>query len=69
MDRSEFAPGKLNIITLAPDAGKAVAGLKTCLREAKLDFTKLSIGVAPYGDIGAVRQKHPLPVKVRFSLG
>jgi hypothetical protein len=69
VDRTEFAPRKLNIFTLAPDAAKAVAGLKTCLREAKLDFTKLSIGVAPYGDPGAVKQKHPLPAKAPFSLG
>lgn len=69
VERTEFAPHKLNIFCLAPDAAKAVAGLKVCLREAKLDFTKLSIAAAPPQDRAALKQKHPLPAKAPFSLG
>ncbi|EMY33358.1 hypothetical protein D477_015361 [Arthrobacter crystallopoietes BAB-32] len=69
VERSEFAPHKLNIFCLAPDAAKAVAGLKVCLREAKLDYTKLTIAVAPPEDPEALKQKHPLPAKTPFSLG
>jgi hypothetical protein len=68
VDRSEFAARKLNIYCLVPDVAKAVTGLKTCLRDPNLDFTKLSIGAAPYGDLAAVRQKYPLPAKGTFSL-
>jgi hypothetical protein len=68
VEKTEFVPHKLNIYVLAPDAAKAVAGLKVCLREAKLDFTKLSIGVAPHGNLAAVKQKHPLPAKAPFGL-
>jgi hypothetical protein len=68
VERSEFVPHRLNIYVLSPDAAKAVAAVKTCLREAKLDFTKLSIGVAPYADLSAIRQKHPMPAKAPFSL-
>ncbi len=69
VEKTEFAPHKLNIYVMAPDAAKAVAGLKVCLREAKLDYTKLSIGVAPHDNLAAVKQKHPLPAKTAFSLG
>jgi hypothetical protein len=58
VDRSEFRPGKLNIYCLAPDIAKAVAGIKTCIREAKLDFTKLSIGSASFGTPDIVRARH-----------
>lgn len=68
VERSEFVPHRLNIYTLCPDPAKAVAAMKTCLREANLDFTKLSIGVAPYTDLSAIRQKHPMPAKSPFSL-
>jgi hypothetical protein len=68
VERSEFVPHRLNIYTLSPDPAKAVAAMKTCLREAKLDFTKLSIGTAPYAELEGIRQKHPLPAKAPFSL-
>jgi hypothetical protein len=68
VQRSEFVPHRLNIYLLSPDPGKAVAAVKTCLREAKLDFTKLSIGVAPYAELAGIRQKHPLPAKAPFTL-
>jgi len=69
VERSEFVPHRLNIYLLSPDPAKAVGAVKTCLREAKLDFTKLSIGVAPYADLSAIRQKYPMPAKSPFSLG
>jgi hypothetical protein len=68
VEKTEFVPHKLNIYVMAPDAAKAVSGLKVCLREAKLDYTKLSIGVAPQDNLAAVKQKHPLPAKSAFSL-
>ncbi len=58
VDRTELGGGKLNIFTLAPDPVKAVAGIKACIRDARLDFTKLSIGVAPHGDPAAIKLKH-----------
>ena len=47
---------------------KAVAAVKVCIKEADLDLTKLSIGVAPYADLAALKQKHPLPAKAPFTL-
>lgn len=63
VERTEFvngphSTGKLNIYILAPDAARAVANIKVCVREEKLDFTKLSVGVAPANDLGAIRAKH-----------
>jgi hypothetical protein len=63
VDRSEIVAGehgtgKLNIYCLSPDAAKAVAGIKIAVREAKQDFTKLSVGVAPYNDLSAIKGKH-----------
>jgi len=63
VEKTEFVDGphgtgKLNIYCLAPDAAKAVAGIKVCIREAKLDFTKLSIGVAPFSELDAIKLKH-----------
>lgn len=68
VDRSEMQGGKLNIYCLAPDAAKAVNGIKTCIREARLDFTKLSIGVAPYDDLGAIKMKHAPGAGAAFTL-
>ncbi|WP_026554270.1 hypothetical protein [Arthrobacter sp. 35W] len=72
VDRTEIVAGghgtgKLNIYTLSPDAAKAVAGIKIAIREAKQDFTKLSIGVAPYDDLSAIKAKHQ-PKPGAFSL-
>lgn len=69
VESSDFAPRKLNIRVLSPEPAKAVAAIQTCIRQAKLDFTKLSIGVAPYADPSAAKQKYPLPAKAPFSLG
>ncbi|MDJ0357392.1 hypothetical protein [Paenarthrobacter sp. PH39-S1] len=68
VDRSEFGAGKLNIFTVAPDAAKAVAGIKICARESDLDVTKLSIGVAPYGHLDEIRGKHGLKKGATFTL-
>lgn len=65
---SSIGSGKLNIFTTCVDPGKAVAAVKTCLREATADFTKLSIAVAPASDPDAFKLKHA-PAGVRgFSL-
>lgn len=68
VDRTELGGGKLNIFTLAPDPVKAVAGIKACIRDARLDFTKLSIGVAPHGDPGAIKLKHSPQPGTNFAL-
>ncbi|MGJ9401843.1 hypothetical protein [Arthrobacter sp. KK5.5] len=68
VESSDFTPRKLNIRILSPEPSKAVSAIKTCLRDAQLDFTKLSIGVAPHGEPDSLKQKHPLPAKGRFSL-
>jgi len=61
VDRTEIDNGRLNIYTLAPDPAKAVTGIKTCIREGRLDYTKLSIGVAPYAEPEAVKVRHAPP--------
>lgn len=68
VESSDFAPRKLNIRILSPEVNKCVSAIKTCLREGKFDFTKLTIAAAPYGDPEAFKQKHPMPAKGTFSL-
>lgn len=68
LEETSFTSHKLNLICLVPDVQKAVKGMLIVLREANLDFTKLSIGAAPFSDPSAFRQKHPLPAKQRFTL-
>ncbi|WP_372697824.1 hypothetical protein [Arthrobacter sp. JSM 101049] len=68
VESSDFAPRKLNIRILSPEPSKAVSAITVCIRQAKLDFTKLSIGVAPYEDPDAAKQKYPMPPKGPFSL-
>ncbi|GAA3321578.1 MULTISPECIES: hypothetical protein [Paeniglutamicibacter] len=68
VESSDYAPHKLNIRILSPEPKKAVAAIKTCLREAKLDFTKLSIATAPFEDVEKPRQAYPLPAKAPFTL-
>ncbi|HEV7168788.1 MAG TPA: hypothetical protein VGN49_12570, partial [Micrococcaceae bacterium] len=67
VDHTEIDNGRLNIYSLAPDAAKAVAGIKTCIRDARLDYTKLSVGVAPYADPQAVKVKHMPPGSAGFQ--
>ncbi|GAB3286184.1 hypothetical protein GCM10027449_32630 [Sinomonas notoginsengisoli] len=68
VERSSIGGGRLTIFMTCVDANKAVAAVKTCLREATSDFTKLSIAVAPATDPEAFKLKHA-PAGVRaFSL-
>lgn len=68
VESSDFAPHKLNIRILSPEPGKAVTAITVCIRQAKLDFTKLSIGVAPHDAPEKAKQKYPMPPKAPFSL-
>lgn len=68
VESSDYAPRKLNIRILSPEPKKAVAAVKTCLREAKLDFTKLSVATAAFDDVETLKQAHPLPAKAPFTL-
>lgn len=67
VESSDFAPNKLNIRILSPAPKLAVASVKVCIRDAKLDTTKMSVGIAPYENIAAVKMAHPMPAKP-FSL-
>lgn len=68
VEGSSIGGGKLNIFATCVDAAKAVAAVKTCVREATSDFTKLSVAVAPATDPEAFKLKHA-PAGVRaFSL-
>ncbi|GAA2196778.1 hypothetical protein [Sinomonas flava] len=68
VEGSSIGAGKLNVFATCVDAGKAVTAVKTCLREATSDFTKLSIAVAPATDPENFKLKHA-PAGVRgFSL-
>lgn len=73
LEKMEFTPaphglGKLNIYIVAPDAARAVANIKVCVREEKLDFTKLTIAAGPIDDPGALRAKHSPTGTTTFSL-
>lgn len=68
VESSDYAARKLNIRILSPEPKKAVSAIKTCLREAKLDFTKLSIATAPFENVEKARQAYPSPAKAPFSL-
>lgn len=73
VEKTEFvdgphSTGKLNIYILAPDAARAVANIKVCVREHKLDFTKLSIGVAPANDLAAIKGKYTPTGTTTFAL-
>jgi hypothetical protein len=73
VEKTEFTDGphgtgRLNIHILAPDAARAVANVKVCIREEKLDFTKLTIATAPANDLGALRTKHSPNGSTAFHL-
>lgn len=63
VESSDFANHKLNIRILSPAPKLAVNAIKVCIREAKLDFTKLTIATAPYADVENAKMAHPLPAK------
>ncbi|HKS02174.1 MAG TPA: hypothetical protein VJS86_10890, partial [Arthrobacter sp.] len=68
VDRSEFGDAKLNIFCLCPDVNKAVNAIKVCIRGEDLDFTKLSIGAAPFSDPSALKLKHSPKQVTGFTL-
>ncbi len=73
LEKFEFKPaphglGKLNIYIVAPDPARAVANIKVCVREEKLDFTKLTIATGPIDDPSALRAKHSPTGTTVFSL-
>ncbi|MEV7134948.1 hypothetical protein AB0N24_18920 [Arthrobacter sp. NPDC093128] len=68
VERSEFSDAKLNIFCLCPDVNKAVNAIKVCIRGEDLDFTKLSIGAAPFGDPEAFKLKHSPKPASGFTL-
>lgn len=67
VESSDFARFKLNLRILTPAPKLAVTAIKICLREAKLDYTKMSIATAPYDAIDKAKMVHPTPPKP-FSL-
>lgn len=68
VERSEIADSRLNIFCLCPDVNKAVNAIKVCIRGEDLDFTKLSIGAAPFGDPSSFKLKHSPKTGQGFSL-
>ena len=73
LEKYEFVPaphglGKLNIYIVAPDAARAVANIKVCIRDEKLDFTKLTVATGPIDDPSALRAKHSATGGTAFSL-
>jgi hypothetical protein len=61
VDRSEFSDAKLNIFCLTPDVNKTVNAIKVCIRGEDLDFTKLSIGAAAFGETSFKLKHSPKP--------
>lgn len=68
VERSEIADSRLNIFCLCPDVNKAVNAIKVCIRGEDLDFTKLSIGAAPFGDTSTFKAKHSPKAGAGFTL-
>ena len=67
VESSDFGNRKLNIRILSPAPKLAVNAIKVCIREAKLDFTKMVIATAPYDGLDQARMAYPMPPKP-FSL-
>jgi hypothetical protein len=68
VERSEFTDYKLNIFCLSPEVNKTVNAIKVCIRGEDLDFTKLSIGAAPFGQPDRFKLKHSAKPANSFSL-
>ena len=66
--RAAHSTGKLNVYIVAPDPARAVANIKVCIREEKLDFTKLTVAVAPADQLDELRAKHSTSGSTAFSL-
>lgn len=60
--------GKLNVYIVAPDPARAVANIKVCIREEKLDFTKLSVATGTIDEPESLRAKHSPTGTTAFSL-
>lgn len=60
--------GKLNVYIVAPDPARAVANIKVCIREEKLDFTKLSVATGTIDQPETLRAKHSPTGGTAFSL-
>ncbi|WP_138442894.1 hypothetical protein [Sinomonas susongensis] len=58
VEESAIGAGRLTILMRTVDSSKAVAAVKTCLRENTSDFTKLSIAVAKADAPEDFRLKH-----------
>lgn len=67
VESSDFTRFKLNLRILSPAPKLAVNAIKVCIREAKLDFTKMTIATASYDGLERAKAVHPLPAKP-FSL-
>ncbi|WP_431709588.1 hypothetical protein [Glutamicibacter uratoxydans] len=63
VESTDFARFKLNLRILTPAPKLAVNAIKICIREAKLDFTKMTIATAPYAGLEQAKVVHPLPAK------
>nr|WP_287900395.1 hypothetical protein [Arthrobacter sp.] len=68
VDRSTIENGKLNIFLVSPEPSKAVKAVVSVAREADLDPTKLTVGVAPYSEPEALKRRHPAGPGATFSL-
>lgn len=68
VERTGFTDFKLNIFCLCPEVNKAVNAIKVCARNEDLDFTKLSIGAAPFTDPENFKLKHSSKPASSFSL-
>jgi hypothetical protein len=68
VERSEFSDYKLNIFCLCPDVNKAVNAIRICCRGEDLDFTKLSIGAAPFTEPANFKLKHSAKPASSFSI-
>ncbi len=60
--------GKLNVHIIAPDAARAVSNIKVCIREEKLDFTKLTVAAGTVDQPDTLRAKHSATGGTAFTL-
>ncbi|WP_334170786.1 hypothetical protein [Sinomonas sp.] len=68
VEESAMGAGRLTIFMRTVDVPKAVAAVKTCLRESTSDFTKLSIAVAKADSPDDFKLKHAPAGIHSFSL-
>ncbi|GAA2865109.1 hypothetical protein [Paenarthrobacter ilicis] len=68
VEGSEIGNYHLNIFCVCPDVNKAVNAIKICVRGEDLDYTKLTVAVAPKSDPAAFKIKHSPKQGVGFTL-